>query len=64
MKFIKLDLKKKREYRAWARANYKVNYPIDGRWHPVVQQECVNMNEEAAVYVMDETEAQEKGGAG
>ena len=34
------------EFRKWARENYKVFTKIDGVWHPVVQDECVKMNEE------------------
>ena len=30
----------------WARDNYKVYDEIKGIWHPVVQRECVRMNEE------------------
>lgn len=59
MQFKKLSVKAKREYRVWARENYRPCHLIDGRWHPVVQAECVAMNEEAAVFVM-EPEAQEE----
>jgi hypothetical protein len=32
------------EFRLWAHANYKPFQPIDGTWHPVVQDECVKIN--------------------
>ena len=31
-------------YRQWARDNYKPMEPINGVWHPVVQEECVHIN--------------------
>jgi hypothetical protein len=34
-------------FQAWARANYIPYSPIDGIWHPVIQEECVRMNKEA-----------------
>lgn len=33
-------------FRKWARENYQIFAPIDGVWHPVVQDECVKMNAE------------------
>ena len=33
-------------YRKWARENYQVYSPINGVWHPVVQDECCRMNAE------------------
>jgi hypothetical protein len=35
------------EFRQWARDNYKPTHTIEGVWHPVVQDECRKMNEEA-----------------
>lgn len=32
------------EYRAWARDHYQIGDDINGRWHPVIQDECVKMN--------------------
>ena len=37
----------KETFRRWARENYKPFDPIIGVWHPIVQAECVKMNEEA-----------------
>lgn len=34
-----------KEFRRWARENYKLHTPINGVWHPLVQDECVRMNE-------------------
>ena len=33
-------------FRKWARDNYTPHEPIDGDWHPVVQEECAKMNAE------------------
>ena len=34
-------------FRKWGLANYKPYSPRDGHWHPVVQEECVRINQEA-----------------
>jgi len=44
--WIKLTPEQETERREWARTNYKVGQDIDGRWHPVIQDECVKMNSE------------------
>jgi hypothetical protein len=36
------------EFQKWVRENYKPFSPIVGAWHPVIQRECVQMNEEEA----------------
>ena len=36
------------DFRNWARDNYKPLSEIKGVWHPIVQDECVKMNEEAS----------------
>ena len=36
------------EFKKWARENYKPMSEIKGIWHPIVQEECVRINEEAA----------------
>lgn len=33
-------------FRKWARDNYEKFAPIEGIWHPVVQDECVKINAE------------------
>jgi len=45
-KFRKLSRSEKLSFRYWARKNYVLFTPIDGRWHPVIQSECIRMNEE------------------
>lgn len=41
------------KFRSWARENYRAGSEIKGIWHPVVQDECVRMNEERAMFVAD-----------
>lgn len=38
---IEIDL-----YREWARQNYVPHDNINTCWHPVVQEECININKE------------------
>ncbi len=45
--FRELDTEEEAKFRKWARDNYRLLEPINGVWHPAVQQECVLMNEEA-----------------
>jgi hypothetical protein len=44
--FKSLTDEEEKEYREWARSNYKKFDPIKGVWHPVVQEECTKINEE------------------
>ena len=44
--FLKLDPTEEQVFRQWARDNYVPLQPIDGVWHPVVQDECVRINQE------------------
>jgi hypothetical protein len=46
MLFKSLTESEEREFRQWARDHYKKFQPIAGIWHPVVQDECVKINEE------------------
>ena len=55
MMYRKLSDAEAEEFRKWARKNYKIDSPINGVWHPIVQQECVLMNQEAATMVADKT---------
>ena len=48
--FKTLTEQEKISYRAWARKHYPPLSQIEGVWHPVVQEECVRMNEEAGEY--------------
>ena len=45
--FKKLSPKEEAVFRKWARDNYSALHRISGVWHPVVQDECRKMNEEA-----------------
>jgi hypothetical protein len=44
--FKELSEQEQSEYRDWARRNYEPFSEINGTWHPVVQQECVKINQE------------------
>ena len=48
--FKELTVEEAQEFAQWARDNYKPGDPIPGIWHPVVQRECVIMNEEELGY--------------
>lgn len=43
-----LTIHEKLQMRQWARDNYKPFSPIDGTWHPIVQDECVQINRDAS----------------
>ena len=43
--FRELDEKERQEFRNWARKNYKPYTEIKGMWHPVVQAECIKINQ-------------------
>jgi hypothetical protein len=45
--FRNLSRQEVQDFRAWARANYTPLEKIPGVWHPVIQSECVAMNQEA-----------------
>ena len=44
MLFKQLTDEEKADYRRWARENYEPLSTIEGIWHPVVQQECAEIN--------------------
>lgn len=44
--FRELTEQEEKEFRQWARENYKPFTEIKGIWHPAVQDECVRMNRE------------------
>ena len=46
MLFKQLTEEEEKEFRAWARENYEPLSEIKGIWHPVVQAECVKINDE------------------
>jgi hypothetical protein len=46
MWFRKLNKKEELQFRLWARENYQPFTQIDELWHPVVREECLQMNVE------------------
>lgn len=44
--FRDLSPEEEKEFREWARVEYKPLSPISGVYHPVVQDECVKINRE------------------
>lgn len=53
MFFRKLTPTEERKFRNWARDNYEPGSEIKGTWHPVVQDECVEINRRRSVFVPD-----------
>lgn len=43
--FRDLDSTEEASFRSWAREHYQPLTPIQGLWHPVVQDECRRINE-------------------
>ena len=43
--FKELTQKEETEFKDWAKLNYKPFEPIKGIWHPIIQAECVKMND-------------------
>ena len=50
MMFRKLRAEEEKSFREWARSNYIPFSPIEGIWHPVVQEECVKINKEKSAF--------------
>lgn len=44
--FRDLNLEEEKEFRQWARENYKPGDEINSVWHPVVRDECEKINQE------------------
>ena len=44
--FRQLKGSEENEFRQWARDNYVPGEPINEIWHPVVREECEQMNRE------------------
>jgi hypothetical protein len=42
--FRKLSSEEEAEFKKWAKDNYKPLQPIEGIWHPIVQEECAKIN--------------------
>ena len=60
--FRSLTESEEREFRQWARDNYKKFHPIEGIWHPVVQDECVKINANASTQIFtSQSNQQQKG---
>lgn len=55
MFFRSLTPVEERKFRRWARDNYEPGSEIKGTWHPVVQDECVEINRRRSVFVADST---------
>ena len=58
------DLSEEEEaaFREWARQNYKPFTPINGTWHPAVQDECVKINANASTQIFtSQSNQQQKG---
>ena len=47
--FRTLDEAEEKEFRQWARDNYKTGENIKLIWHPVVQDECEKINQKEEV---------------
>lgn len=47
--FRELDKKEEKEFRQWARDNYKKGDEIKPIWHPVVRDECNKINEDRKI---------------
>ena len=45
MMFKQLTKQEKASYRQWAIENYEPLSEIKGIWHPIIQAECVSINE-------------------
>lgn len=56
MLFKTLNEEEEASYRQWARENYLIFSEINGVWHPIVQSECVRMNEERSELVTESPE--------
>ena len=42
--FIKLSTEEKNKFIDWAHENYKAGEEINPTWHPIIQQECAEIN--------------------
>jgi hypothetical protein len=54
MQFLKLSPAEAERFRTHAREHYLPFSEIDGVWHPIYQQECVNINVERSCFVEQE----------
>ena len=42
------------DFKKWARENYTPFSEIKGVWHPIVQQQCIDINKNSKVEVYDD----------
>jgi hypothetical protein len=49
--FRELSADEEKTFRQWARDNYTQFDPIEGIWHPVIQDECTKINDEAEIEI-------------
>jgi hypothetical protein len=56
--FRQLTETEEQEFRQWARVSYTPFTPIEGIWHPVIQDECrkINLEAEMPCILTDSTE--------
>lgn len=47
--FRKLAAEEEKEFRRWARDNFKAGGKVDPCWHPVVRDECRRIDQESEV---------------
>tara|TARA_Y100001938_G_scaffold140799_1_gene209522 strand:- start:91 stop:327 length:237 start_codon:yes stop_codon:yes gene_type:complete len=52
--FRELEDEEVEEFKVWARENYTPFSEIKGVWHPVIQQECIEINKESDVDLFDD----------
>ena len=45
--FRELSITEQQEFREWARENYLPEEHISPIWHPIIQEECQKINQEA-----------------
>lgn len=48
-----LTQEEERQFRQWARENYKPLSEINGLWHPVIQDECKKINENTSLKFLE-----------
>ena len=48
--FKDLTSQEETEFRTWAKENYVPFNDIKGIWHPIIQDECRRINEQAQVF--------------
>jgi hypothetical protein len=52
--FRELEDEEVEDFKKWARENYTPFAEIKGVWHPIVQQECIDINKNSKVEVYDD----------